>query len=125
MTAGAIAMVIDLALIVLAAGLASWAVREVGKAVLKLRARRRADRRWFAYIASKPRGPELLAWLRGGPEAWRHGIPRTAAPGLDRDGEPLSDDVDGEAEQFAALIYAYRAEAAPEPVYDLERGDPR
>jgi hypothetical protein len=31
---------------------------------------------------------------------------------------PLSDKPGGEAEQWAGLICAYRAEAAPEPVYD-------
>lgn len=118
----AIAAIVDVFLILLALGLMFWAARETVRAVLKYRAGRRKDREWFAWIASKPRGAEALKWYRGGPEAWRHG-PHTAAPGLERDGEPLSDDADGEAEQFAALIYAYRTEAAPEPVYDLERGD--
>lgn len=118
-----VAVIVDVFLILLALGLVFWAARETVRAVLRLRAGRRKDREWFAYVAAKPRGPELLRWYRGGPEAWRHGCPRPAAPDAEQDGEPLSDDADGEAEQFAALIYAYRTEAAPEPVYDLEWDD--
>lgn len=59
-----ICVIVDLFLIGLALGLVYWAARETGRAVLRLRTGRRKDREWFAYIASKPRGPELLEWLR-------------------------------------------------------------
>jgi hypothetical protein len=53
-------------------------------------------------------------------------LPRRPRPALPVDGRPLSDTEGGEAEQFAALIYAYRSKPAPEPVYGpgAERGTP-
>jgi hypothetical protein len=77
--------------------LAAWAAIAIPSAVV-LRARRnRASDTAIARHESAPL-PRRVRWAP---------VP---AP-------PLSEGRGGEAEQFAGLICAYRAEAAPEPVY--------
>jgi hypothetical protein len=105
--------------LILAAWAAAAALLLSARSLYRWLAGRRKDREWHAYIAAKPRGAEALDWLRGGPEVWRHGCPRTAAPGLDRDGRPLTRN----EERLLSEIDMDSLIDVPEPVYEPERGD--